>query len=188
MNVGELILKNEDVCESSSSSQHHHNHHHHQQQLYNQGQEEGENGFHVEKIEEHYLDEKDKQKDLTCKICGKLFQRQEHLIRHFRVHSGEKPFACDFPGCTKRFSRKDNLSQHQKCHTSNGYIARRSNYSSSSDFDTEEGWARLLETAKKLEQEIEEAPKTKKRRTSGSFFFSFLFFSFLFFSFLFFFC
>ena len=33
-----------------------------------------------------------------------------------RIHSGEKPYACVFPGCFKRFSQSSNLSAHEKTH------------------------------------------------------------------------
>ncbi|KAJ3797896.1 hypothetical protein GGU11DRAFT_40478 [Lentinula aff. detonsa] len=44
--------------------------------------------------------------------CGRLFKRMEHLKRHLRTHTMERPFVCTKKGCGKRFSRSDNLSQH----------------------------------------------------------------------------
>jgi hypothetical protein len=48
--------------------------------------------------------------------CARVFRRMEHLKRHVRIHTGEKPFPCREPGCHKTFSRADNLSQHLRTH------------------------------------------------------------------------
>ncbi|GAA5868465.1 hypothetical protein JCM8547_006283 [Rhodosporidiobolus lusitaniae] len=48
--------------------------------------------------------------------CGKRFKRFEHLKRHERTHTMERPFKCEIPGCDKSFSRSDNLQQHRKTH------------------------------------------------------------------------
>ena len=34
-----------------------------------------------------------------------------------RAHTGEKPFACDYPGCTKRYKMSSNLTPHKLTHT-----------------------------------------------------------------------
>lgn len=48
--------------------------------------------------------------------CQRPFKRLEHLKRHMRIHTLERPFTCNYPGCHKTFSRSDNLSQHMKTH------------------------------------------------------------------------
>jgi transcription factor STE12 len=51
------------------------------------------------------------QKSHSCPIptCGRLFKRLEHLKRHVRTHTQERPYIC--PHCNKAFSRSDNLAQ-----------------------------------------------------------------------------
>ncbi|KAK9763550.1 hypothetical protein K7432_009668 [Basidiobolus ranarum] len=48
--------------------------------------------------------------------CQMRFKRLEHLKRHFRVHTLERPYSCEVEGCEKTFSRRDNLGQHMKTH------------------------------------------------------------------------
>ncbi|KAJ6489887.1 hypothetical protein C8R45DRAFT_752039, partial [Mycena sanguinolenta] len=50
-------------------------------------------------------------KPFICDDCEKSFATSGHLTRHQRVHTGEMNYACTFPGCTTRCSRKDNLRQ-----------------------------------------------------------------------------
>ncbi|ORY06344.1 hypothetical protein K493DRAFT_150909, partial [Basidiobolus meristosporus CBS 931.73] len=52
----------------------------------------------------------------TVSGCKMRFKRLEHLKRHMRVHTLERPFTCTFIGCHKTFSRRDNLGQHMRTH------------------------------------------------------------------------
>ncbi|KAF2009415.1 hypothetical protein BU24DRAFT_428332 [Aaosphaeria arxii CBS 175.79] len=53
-----------------------------------------------------------------CKFCRKRFQRNEHLRRHERTHTNEKPYSCH---CGQAFSRSDLLTRHAKlAHATHG--------------------------------------------------------------------
>jgi uncharacterized Zn-finger protein len=55
----------------------------------------------------------------TCPYdnCGREFKRHEHLRRHVRSHTGEKPYLCPQPNCGRQFARSDHLAGHVKTHT-----------------------------------------------------------------------
>ncbi|KAI9033789.1 hypothetical protein CLU79DRAFT_851003 [Phycomyces nitens] len=48
--------------------------------------------------------------------CNMVFTRSEHLARHIRKHTGDKPYTCNYPLCERHFSRYDNMMQHQQTH------------------------------------------------------------------------
>ena len=52
-----------------------------------------------------------KKASFECTSCTRKFSTRSHLVRHSRVHTGERKYACDYPGCEMRCSRKDNLQQ-----------------------------------------------------------------------------
>lgn len=50
-----------------------------------------------------------------CKYCGKNFLKPSHMIRHERVHTGEKPFRCE--ECGKCFHLSYLLNTHKNSHS-----------------------------------------------------------------------
>lgn len=54
----------------------------------------------------------------VCNTCTRAFARQEHLTRHERSHTKEKPYVCGI--CSRAFSRRDLLLRHaHKLHGGN---------------------------------------------------------------------
>ncbi|KAK0117895.1 hypothetical protein ONS95_012212 [Cadophora gregata] len=54
---------------------------------------------------------KKKPKTFRCRFCPDIFHRLEHIQRHERTHTKEKPFSCS---CGKAFARRDILLRHEK--------------------------------------------------------------------------
>ncbi|KAH8593151.1 hypothetical protein B0O99DRAFT_222582 [Bisporella sp. PMI_857] len=69
-----------------------------------------------------------------CSFCDRTFTKQEHLRRHQRTHTGERPFGC--PKCSRRYGRSDVLARHIQTHRlENHENARRSTILNSNPVD-----------------------------------------------------
>ena len=51
---------------------------------------------------------------VECKECDKTFSSSQSLQNHSRLHTGEKPYSCDF--CEKAFYQKGNMLDHKLTH------------------------------------------------------------------------
>ena len=57
-------------------------------------------------------------KKFVCSGCGKTFTRENSLLAHASIHTGERPFGCDL--CGKTFRLKYNLDLHASTVHSDG--------------------------------------------------------------------
>ncbi|KAB7501994.1 Zinc finger protein [Armadillidium nasatum] len=51
-----------------------------------------------------------------CTDCGKAFLKPSQLVRHMRIHTGERPFKCTYPGCERAFNQKGTMLIHMDIH------------------------------------------------------------------------
>ncbi|RPB02447.1 hypothetical protein L873DRAFT_1673741 [Choiromyces venosus 120613-1] len=77
-------------------------------------------------------------KERKCNYCGKLFSKTEHLERHERSHTKDRPFQCQT--CGKKYTRNDTLLRHSKSHNGGGgRVANSSANLTTGDIDGDKG-------------------------------------------------
>ncbi len=68
-----------------------------------------------EDLDPDYSEQKNLQRSISkkiyqCEICNKIFCCSSNLIRHTRVHTGERPYKC--LACVKTFANSSNRNTH----------------------------------------------------------------------------
>ena len=66
----------------------------------------------------HYLKHTG-EKPYKCQFpgCSYIAARQQTLSVHYRTHTGEKPFKCQFPGCSYAAKTQRHVDNHYHTHT-----------------------------------------------------------------------
>ncbi|XP_065309794.2 zinc finger protein 436-like isoform X6 [Dermacentor albipictus] len=72
----------------------------------------GESSLKQSKLAEHCR--KRSRENHKCESCGKQFYRSDHLVRHYRTHTDERPYKCEI--CDKMFRRSYDLDVHKRIH------------------------------------------------------------------------
>lgn len=51
-----------------------------------------------------------------CHVCLKQLSSKQNLKQHLNIHTGEKPYKCNFPGCVNSYRHASQLSNHRLLH------------------------------------------------------------------------
>lgn len=92
----------------------------------------------------------------VCVLCFKSFALAQYLKEHTYIHTGQRPFQCDFPGCDKSFRQAGKLSMHRKFHQNIIFSVHHTRKS-------EEERVSLLESTKRFIERLE--PNSKHSKT-----------------------
>lgn len=56
-------------------------------------------------------------KKFSCPLCWVKLSNVGQFNGHIRIHTGERPFRCDYATCGKSFTRNEELTRHKRIHT-----------------------------------------------------------------------
>jgi len=62
------------------------------------------------------------EKKHACPYCNKLFHRPVSLGVHINTHTGDKPYTCPFPNCSRQFNVNSNMRRHYRTHFTPGTV------------------------------------------------------------------
>jgi hypothetical protein len=57
-----------------------------------------------------------------CRFCCYIGD-SGNMVRHERVHTGDKPYACSHPGCSYASARSDDVTKHERRHSNDRCFA-----------------------------------------------------------------
>ena len=63
-----------------------------------------------------------------CSYCQKKMSSAQNLREHVYIHTGERPYQCNQPGCFARFRQGSQLSAHKKIHREIANISNRASF------------------------------------------------------------
>jgi len=59
-----------------------------------------------------HLRQHEKSRQCPFKNCGREFSTHQNLIKHVRLHTGERPYPCPVPSCGWSYKQKGDLLAH----------------------------------------------------------------------------